>query len=174
MKSIAKNPINENSTRVFIGLGSNLGDRAAWLAAAHERLATHAAIAIVKASALYETAAYGFREQPAFLNQVIEIATTLPAPILLESLLRIENELGRMRTQRWGPRNIDLDLLAYGEFEIATEHLCVPHSEIPRRRFVLLPWQELAPEFIVPKWRLSVAELLAQCEDESAVMRWQE
>ncbi len=160
--------------QVYIGLGSNLGNRATWLAAARDHLQAQETISVLKTSSLYETAAYGFREQPAFLNQVIEVATSLTPLLLLERLLKIENELGRVRTQHWGPRNIDLDLLAYGEIEFASERLCVPHPEIPKRRFVLAPWQELAPDFKIPKWQSTVAELLRQCEDTSAVVLWKE
>lgn len=157
---------------VFIGLGSNQGERHMWLAAARERLQNAAEIKLLKASSLYETEPHGLLEQPSFLNQVIEVATTLSPQSLLERLLKIENALGRVRTQRWGPRNIDLDLLAYGEREIASATLRVPHPEIPHRRFVLEPWREIASEFKVPQWQLSVAELLARCEDRGQVFPW--
>lgn len=157
---------------IFLGLGSNLGDRAAGLAAAREHLQADKTIFVVQTSSVYETAAYGLQDQPAFLNQVLEVATKLVPVLLLETLLRIENKLGRVRAQRWGPRNIDLDLLAYRDIEITSERLCVPHPEIPKRRFVLEPWHEIAPDFMLPKWRRSVADLLAQCEDDSKVGLW--
>ena len=158
---------------VFIGLGSNQGDRQAWLDAAHARLQKDETIALVMPSSVYETEPLGIREQPAFLNQVLEIATSLGPQLLLEYMLKVESELGRVRMQRWGPRNIDLDLLAYQQHVIASERLQLPHPEISRRRFVLEPWHEIAPDFKVPKWQLTVAELLARCEDRSVVGRIQ-
>lgn len=159
---------------IFLGLGSNLGDRAAWLAEAREHLESDKTITVLQASSVYETAAHGLQKQPAFLNQVLEVATKLVPVLLLESLLRIENQLGRVRAQRWGPRNIDLDLLAYRDIEITSERLCVPHPEIPKRRFVLAPWREIAPDFMLPKWQRSVAELFARCEDDCEVRLWQD
>ena len=158
---------------VFIGLGSNQGERHKWLAAACERLQSSAEIKLLKASSLYETEPHGLLEQPSFLNQVVEIATTLSPQDLLECLLNIEKDLGRVRTQRWGPRNIDLDLLAFGEREISSATLRLPHPEIPHRRFVLEPWHEIAPEFKMPLRQMSVTELLVRCEDRGKVFLWQ-
>lgn len=135
-------------------------------------LRSHEAVFEMRESSLYETEPVGLREQPGFLNQVVEIFTNLAPQRLLEELLQIENALGRVRTRRWGPRNIDLDLLAYQQCEIASERLQLPHPEIPKRRFVLEPWREIAPDFEVPKWRLTVAELCERCRDESAVNKF--
>jgi 2-amino-4-hydroxy-6-hydroxymethyldihydropteridine diphosphokinase len=159
-------------SRVFIGLGSNQGERNQWLARARARLQNAGEIKLLKASSLYETEPHGFLAQPSFLNQVIEVATTLSPQSLLARLLKIENGLGRVRAQRWGPRNIDLDLLAYGGHEIVSATLRLPHPEIPHRRFVLEPWREIAPDFRIAKWQLTVAELLAQCEDRGQVLWW--
>jgi 2-amino-4-hydroxy-6-hydroxymethyldihydropteridine diphosphokinase len=125
---------------------------------------------VVASSALYETEPVGFSGQPHFLNQVIEIATSFPPPALLEFLLQSERKLGRIRQQRWGPRNIDLDLLAFQQIEVQSGHLILPHPEIARRRFVLAPWCEIAPDFVVPRWNLAVKELLARCADHSGVI----
>ncbi len=113
----------------------------------------------------------GLQDQPVFLNQVVEIAATLAPLELLENLLEIERRLGRVRQQRWGPRNIDLDLLAFHRREVQTAGLVVPHAELAHRRFVLAPWNEIAPHFVVPHWNLTVAELLARCEDRSRVIK---
>ncbi len=161
-------------SRVFIGLGSNQGERHKWLAAACERFQSSAEIKLLKASSLYETEPRGFLAQPSFLNQVVEVATTLSPQSLLKCLQKIENDLGRVRTQRWGPRNIDLDLLAYGEYEIVSETLRLPHPEIPKRRFVLEPWREIAADFRITKWQLTVADLLARGEDRGQVLRWKD
>ncbi len=176
MKSAAAFPPSEKTFLhgVFIGLGSNQGERHEWLATARTRLQSGETISLVQQSAIYETEPLGLREQPNFLNQVVEVATSLSPLSLLEYLLKIEHDLGRVRMQRWGPRNIDLDLLAYRELEIKSACLQLPHPEIPKRRFVLEPWCEIAPDFLVPKWRLTVAELLERCEDFSQVSRGKE
>lgn len=161
----------EFSGPVFIGLGSNLGDREDWLARARAALQTGAGIRLAAQSSLYETAPVGFADQPPFLNQVIELEVALSPRELLQLLLRLERELGRVRRQRWGPRNIDLDVLAFHRLEVQTENLIVPHPEIARRRFVLAPWCEIAPAFVVPRWNLSVQELLARCEDSGRVTK---
>ncbi len=154
---------------VFIGLGSNQGERHDWLEAAHARLHNAETIWLLQQSSIYETEPLGVIEQPSFLNQVVEIATQLSPQSLMEYLLKIEADMGRVRTQRWGPRNIDLDLLAYQQYEVDSESLQLPHPEIPARRFVLAPWHEIAPDFKIPKWQLTVAELLDRCEDRSVV-----
>lgn len=155
--------------RVFIALGSNLGSRADWLRQAREKLIASATIEMVQASAIYETDPVGKTDQPAFLNQVIEIRTTLTPEDLLTRLLQIEQELGRVRQERWGPRIIDLDLLAYGARLIHTSRLVLPHRELPHRRFVLAPWADIAPEFEVSGLQATVNELLQRCHDQSRV-----
>jgi len=157
--------------QIFIGLGSNLGSREAWLGRALEALQESETIRLLAQSSLYETEPVGFSDQPAFLNQVIEIAAALSPPELLEILLQVERKQGRVRRQRWGPRNIDLDLLAFQQIEMQTENLIVPHPEIARRRFVLAPWCEIAPDFIVPREQVRVAELLARCADQSRIIK---
>lgn len=159
------------SDRVFIALGSNLGKRADWLRQAREKLITAATIEMVQASAIYETDPVGKTDQPAFLNQVIEIRTALSPEDLLVHLLQIEAELGRVRQERWGPRIIDLDLLAYGARLIHTSRLVLPHPELPHRRFVLAPWAEIAPEFEVSGLQATVNELLQRCHDQSRVQQ---
>ncbi len=154
---------------VFIGLGSNLGDREQHLHDAREKLRAHSAIELRQQSALYHTAPVGLFDQPEFLNQVIEIATRLTPQALLYTVLQIERELGRVRERKWGPRTIDLDILAFGRMRVNTAELRVPHPEIRRRRFVLAPWAEIAPDFKPPESEQTVAELLACCEDKSAV-----
>lgn len=168
-------PIKQNNTQrnVFLGLGSNEGEREKWLTAARAKLLHNKTVFEVRASSLYETEPLGVCEQPSFLNQVVEISTNLAPQSLLKYLQQIENALGRVRTQRWGPRNIDLDLLAYQQHEIDSENLQLPHPEIPKRRFVLEPWREIAPDFNVAKWRLTVAELCDRCDDRSTVIKVQ-
>jgi 2-amino-4-hydroxy-6-hydroxymethyldihydropteridine diphosphokinase len=157
--------------RVFIAFGSNLGDRAEWLQKAREKLSEATAVKMIRASAIYETAPVGKIDQPAFLNQVVEVRTTVGPENLLTRLLQIEQELGRQRQERWGPRNIDLDLLAYGECQIQNERLKLPHPELPRRRFVLAPWAEIAPEFEVVGLNATVKALLQCCNDHGRVQK---
>ena len=157
--------------RVFIALGSNLGDRGNWLQQAREKLSASPAVQVIRASSLYETAPVGKTDQPAFLNQVVEIRTKLTPNDLLTRLLQIELELGRERHERWGPRNIDLDVLAYGEFQIQTDRLTLPHPELQRRRFVLAPWAAIAPEFEVVGFNATVQELLRRCTDHGRVQQ---
>ncbi len=126
-------------------------------------------ILLLQRSSLYESEPVGFSGQPHFLNQVVEIATTLHPPELLEFLLQSERKMGRIREQRWGPRILDLDVLAFHRLELQTENLILPHPEIAQRRFVLVPWCEIAPDFLVPRWNLTVKELLARCADHSGV-----
>ncbi|MBN2809343.1 MAG: 2-amino-4-hydroxy-6-hydroxymethyldihydropteridine diphosphokinase [Deltaproteobacteria bacterium] len=147
---------------VFIGFGSNLGDRCALINKALSALAVLPATFLVKLSSLYETAPVGYLEQGAFLNGVIQVRSGLSAPALLERLLAIENTLGRVRKERWGPRTIDLDILFYGAAVISSPDLLVPHPELVRRRFVLEPLCEIAPAWRHPQLTVTIAELLHQ------------
>ena len=160
-----------SADRVFIACGSNLGDRAGWLQMARRKLSESTAVKTIRASAIYETAPIGKIDQPSFLNQVVEIRAELAPEDLLARLLQIEQEFGRKRQERWGPRNIDLDLLAYGEFQIQNERLKLPHPELPHRRFVLAPWAEIAPEFEVVGLNATVKALLERCSDHGRVQK---
>lgn len=162
-------PAEKFCDNVFIGLGSNLGDRHQYLHEAREHLRSHPGMALLQQSSLYRTAPVGLLDQPEFLNQVVEIATRLTPQALLHTLLQIECGLGRRREKKWGPRTIDLDILAFDQARINTAELIVPHPEIRRRRFVLAPWAEIAPDFVLPDGGQTVAELLARCDDKSAV-----
>jgi 2-amino-4-hydroxy-6-hydroxymethyldihydropteridine diphosphokinase len=129
----------------FLGLGSNQGDRPALLAEAVGRLRRAPEVEIAAVSSLYATAPVGVQDQPEFLNAVVEVRTTLPPPGLLALCQGIEAALGRVRTQRWGPRTIDLDILLYGDLEWAADGLELPHPRMRERAFVLLPLAEVAP-----------------------------
>lgn len=143
----------------FIALGSNLGDRPLNLARAREHLA--AKIKITRASSIYETDAWGVTDQPRFLNQVVEGKTSLAAADLLQFLKQIEQELGRRKTFRYGPRVIDLDILILGDLALDTPDLSVPHPRIAERAFVLVPLAELAPDLNLPGSQKTIQELLA-------------
>ena len=138
----------------YIGLGSNLGDRRAMIADALDRLKPR------RVSSVVETAPWGRSDQPAFLNAVAEIETDLEPSELLDRLLDLERDLGRVRHEKWGPRTIDLDLLLYGDRRVITESLSVPHPHLHERRFVLEGLAELCPDRTVPGLDLTVRELL--------------
>ena len=110
-------------------------------------------------SSVYETAPVGVTEQPEFLNAVAALETCLPATDLLDVLLNLENKLGRVRTFRWGPRVLDLDLLLYGDAQIMLPSLTVPHPRLRERAFVLVPLAEIAPELVLPGEHKTVKEL---------------
>jgi 2-amino-4-hydroxy-6-hydroxymethyldihydropteridine diphosphokinase len=132
-------------TRVYVGLGANLGDRAAAIRAAAEALGAR------RLSTIRETEPWGLEEQPPFLNAVAELETELEPRALLDRLLAVERELGRVRTgPRWGPRTIDLDLLVYGDRVVDEPALKVPHPRLHERAFALEPLAELAPDLEIP------------------------
>jgi 2-amino-4-hydroxy-6-hydroxymethyldihydropteridine diphosphokinase len=136
--------------KAFIGLGSNLGERESMIRLALDDLARLPQTLLVRASSLYDTEPVGEVDQPNFLNAVAQIDTELTARQLLWNLQLIEKRLGRVRTQRWGPRTIDLDLLLYGSLVVEEPDLKVPHPELIRRSFVLVPLVELDPLLIHP------------------------
>jgi 2-amino-4-hydroxy-6-hydroxymethyldihydropteridine diphosphokinase len=136
--------------KAFIGLGSNLGEREAQLRAALDAIAQLPTTQLVRVSSLYDTEPVGETDQPNFLNAVAQVDTELTARQLLWNLLLIERRLGRLRTRRWGPRTIDLDLLLYGSLVVDEPDLKVPHPELTRRSFVLVPLVELDPMLAHP------------------------
>jgi 2-amino-4-hydroxy-6-hydroxymethyldihydropteridine diphosphokinase len=123
-------------TRVWLALGSNLGDRAGYLQAARNALPA-AAITVVRASRVADTEPVGLREQPHFLNQVLEVETALEPRALLDTLKAIEHQLGRTARQRWGPREIDIDILRYDGRVVDEPGLHIPHAELQNRPFLL-------------------------------------
>jgi len=156
---------------VFLGLGSNLGDRSRHLDQALEHLGDHPEVTVRRVSPVYETAPVGPAGQGPYLNAAAEIETRLePAP-LLGILLEIERLLGRVRTERWGPRTIDLDLLLYGARQVDEPGLKVPHPRLTERRFVLVPLRDIAAEVVVPGLGRTVGELCAMLPDDGGVKR---
>ncbi len=144
---------------IFIGLGSNLGDRKKNIHTSLQYLKKNPAIEIKKTSTIIETKPVGLLEQPDFLNCVIEIATKLTATELLDILQEIENKMGRKRKIKWGPRIIDLDILFYGNKIIKTKRLTIPHKEIVNRKFVLRSLYEISPSFIHPEFKKDITFL---------------
>lgn len=146
--------------KAYIGLGSNLGDREAMIRIALDDLARLPGTRVLRASSLYDTEPMGDEGQPRFLNAVAEIDTELTARQLLWNLLLIEKRLGRVRSHRYGPRTIDLDLLTYGHLVIDEPDLQIPHPEIAKRSFVLVPLLEIDPMATMPGTGEPLAALL--------------
>jgi 2-amino-4-hydroxy-6-hydroxymethyldihydropteridine diphosphokinase len=150
---------------VYLGLGSNIGDRAANLREAVERLENEE-VAIVRRSSLYETEPRDFLDQASFLNAVVEATTDLFPLQLLARIRKLERDMGRQRVIPKGPRNIDIDILFYGRSIIQTAELETPHPRLSDRRFVLEPLAEIAPEFRHPVTGKLVREILAALEPQ--------
>jgi 2-amino-4-hydroxy-6-hydroxymethyldihydropteridine diphosphokinase len=152
-------------TTAYIGLGSNVGDRVAHLRAALEALAARG-VTVTRVSSLYETDPVG-PPQPDFLNAAAEVSTDLSPADLVRTLKAAEADVGREQRERWGPREIDLDLLLYGDETIDEEGLTVPHPELTHRAFVLVPLIEIAPFLDLP----SGEPVTAFCEKDPAGVR---
>jgi len=151
-------------TKVYLGLGSNLGDREAMLRAAISALAATPGVRVTAISSLYETPPWGPVPQGPYLNACIELDTTLPAREVLDLSLRIERDHGRERAIRWGPRTLDIDVLLYGDAAIDEEGLIVPHPRMTERAFVLVPLAEIAPGLTVAG--RSIDAILAEVETD--------
>lgn len=150
--------------RAYLGIGSNLGDRESYVNGAMQALGTHDKIRLTRVSELLETAPYGGVEQDDFLNGALEIETLLSPEELLDALHEIENEAGRKRTLRWGPRTLDLDILFYDRLVYESDRLVIPHPDLENRTFVLRPLSTLAPGYRHPVLEKSVKHLLQDLE----------
>jgi 2-amino-4-hydroxy-6-hydroxymethyldihydropteridine diphosphokinase len=148
--------------RAYVGLGANLGPREATILRAVDLLAAQPGIEVLELSSFSETEPIGVTDQPAFVNGAVSLETLLSPRELLDALLRVERELGRVRSgERWGPRTIDLDLLLYGDEVVDEPGLTVPHPRLHERRFALEPLAELEPGLEIPGGG-KVSELLSE------------
>lgn len=156
--------------RIFLGLGANLGDRASAIHGARAALSENGWEEI-SFSGLFETPPWGNTEQPAFFNAVVEGRWEGNPAELLRLLMHIETVLGRERLEKWGPRQIDIDILCFGDVVMETQRLTIPHPFLHQRAFVLVPWHSIAPEFVVPGLEMKVEELLdgLPAEDRAGV-----
>lgn len=154
---------------IYLGLGSNLGDRLMNLTRCLKELKLNRAIQLIKLSSVFESEPYGFANQPWFLNMAVEIDTNKAPLQLLELTQQIETQLGRKKAQRWGPRTIDIDLLSYKDLIFKHPMLNLPHRQLHLRQFVLQPLKEIASCFVHPEFKKNIDQLLNNCQDKVKV-----
>jgi 2-amino-4-hydroxy-6-hydroxymethyldihydropteridine diphosphokinase len=146
----------------YLGLGANLGDARKTVQAAADSLRDHQAVRSLKLSSLYRSKPWGITEQPDFINAAAELHTELAPLELLALCLKLEERFGRQRREKWGPRELDLDLLLYDSLQLEQEQLVLPHPHLTERLFVLQPLVELAPQLVHPVNGRPLAQLLAE------------
>lgn len=157
--------------KAILLIGGNLGDRTGHLQQAVEQIDKLIG-KVEKKSALYETAAWGHVEQPDYLNQALLVSTEMDARTLLETVLDIEHNIGRIRRQKWGARVIDIDIIFYNDDVINQPDLKVPHPQMQFRQFVLVPLREILPDWQHPVLHQSVSTLLENCTDELPAVKY--
>jgi|TARA_B100000749_G_C18403925_1_gene456041 2-amino-4-hydroxy-6-hydroxymethyldihydropteridine diphosphokinase len=156
----------------FLSLGSNLGDRESNLASAITALSTYHEINDIKSASFYNCPPLFNTDQAEFLNTVIAYKTDFSAFDFFDACRNVEKLLGRPdKREKNSPRTIDIDILTYGSSFLETEQLTIPHSDLANRKFVLVPWAELDPDFTVPVFKMTVTELLSLCPDPSNVTK---
>lgn len=162
------------SEPVFLSLGSNLGDRRGFIEETVTAICALPGIGNPRRAALYESEPLYNRHQPAFLNTVLGLESDRSPADWLNYLQGLEQAAGRPAERgKNQPRTLDIDILAIGRRVVDSPRLRLPHPDLNRRKFVLLPWAEIAPDFIVPVWETSVRELLVVCGDRSRVVQYQ-
>ena len=158
---------------VFLALGSNEGDRQRLLQKGVAEIGLRIG-GVERSSSVYETAAWGKTDQPAFLNMVVQISTTLAPLEILALTQTIETEAGRQRTEKWGARTLDIDILFYGDKVSNDVQLVLPHPYLHLRRFTLEPLNEIAPDFVHPALHQNISSLLASCPDTLPVTKYKD
>ncbi|HEL1074522.1 TPA: 2-amino-4-hydroxy-6-hydroxymethyldihydropteridine diphosphokinase [Streptococcus equi subsp. zooepidemicus] len=158
-------------TLVYLGLGTNMGDRAGYLQAAVTALSKLPETELLRQSSIYQTAAWGKKDQNDFLNMVCQLDTKLTPEALLAATQAIEQDLGRVRHEKWGPRTIDIDLLLFGDEPYQSKALTIPHPYMTQRAFVLIPLLEIAPDVTLPDSQKSLRSYLDGLE-QSDVALW--
>ncbi|RSK25512.1 2-amino-4-hydroxy-6-hydroxymethyldihydropteridine diphosphokinase [Bacillus sp. HMF5848] len=156
----------------YIALGSNLGDRFSFLKMAINLIGAHPSIDVIRTSSVYETDPVGLEEQDAFLNMVIKVKTKLNAFDLLAFIQKVEEENGRERIVKWGPRTLDLDILLYNNENMESEHLTIPHPRMHERAFVLTPLQEIDESILIPGRTAPLSHYINQSIDKEGVRVW--
>jgi len=163
--------LKANLVTAYLGLGSNLGDRIKNLELAISAISEHPEILVHAVSSFYETEPMGYQDQDWFINQVIQIDTTLSPDELLTEIRKIENALGRKRRIKWGPRTMDIDILLYGDMVIESSILTIPHPLLTKRLFVLIPLAEIAPSLKHPVLGRSIRHILIDSSNKDLVKR---
>lgn len=156
--------------KVFLLIGGNIGDRLQNLNQAITGLSATCG-PVIQQSAVYETAAWGKTDQAAFLNQALVLTTSLTAQELITAILSVEEHMGRLRMEKFGPRVIDIDILFFNDEIMDEPNLTIPHPQLQNRRFVLVPLHEIAPKLVHPVLQKTIEQLLAECPDELEVSK---
>ena len=154
---------------VFIGLGSNIGDRVGNIQKAIEKIDNDPFCSVQNISSFYESRAFGNLDQADFINAVMKISTQHSPGKLFQVLKRTEAEIGRKKNVRWGPREIDLDILFYNDLLYNDESLQIPHKGIPERDFVLIPMSEIEPEFVHPELNKKISDIWASVKFKTII-----
>jgi len=157
---------------VYIQLGSNIGERESFISKSMEQIEENIG-EIITESSVFETIPWGNENQNNFLNSVIKIKTPFDSFEVLQKSQEIENNLGRERVDKWGERTIDIDILFYNNEIINTTKLNIPHPFIQKRKFVLVPLSEIAPNYIHPTLKKSISTLLSECKDNQKVLDYE-
>jgi 2-amino-4-hydroxy-6-hydroxymethyldihydropteridine diphosphokinase len=157
--------------KAFVGIGSNLGEKERNIRRAVDEIALMPFTKLITVSSLYDSEPVGDVEQGNFVNAVALIETDLPARRLLWNLMLIEQRMGRVRTVKWGPRTIDLDIILYGKNIVEEDGLMIPHPEMEKRAFVLIPLLEIEPDLVHPRTKEPVKKLLRKVKPHCSVKR---
>jgi len=160
-------------TEVYLGIGANIGDRISFIEKAVNEIKNIPESKFIVSSSVYETEAWGKTDQDDFLNCVVEIYSDLSAETLLKKLKDIEKQIGRIENKKWSEREIDIDLLFYGNEIIENDLISIPHREIENRKFVLVPFAELNPDFLHPVLKKTIQELIISSTDKLNVIKYQ-
>jgi 2-amino-4-hydroxy-6-hydroxymethyldihydropteridine diphosphokinase len=156
--------------QAVLSLGSNVGDKLQHLYDAKKQLVENGS-KIIKQSSVYETEAWGNKDQDAFYNEVIEVDTGMSTEWLMKLILYTEKSLGRTRDEKWAPRTIDIDILFFNDEIINQENLTIPHPHLHERKFVLIPLNEILPNLIHPVFKKTISQLLNELKDSLRVVK---
>ena len=157
---------------VYLQLGSNLGDRQELISEAVLQISHHVG-SVKLSSQIYESTPWRVDGQENYLNQIIQVETLLSAAEILSLVLNIENDLGRVRVEKWGERLIDIDIIFFNNDIIETSELCIPHKHMHERNFVLAPLNEIAADFLHPKYNKTVSQLFNESKDLEKVVEYE-